>query len=153
MEEKKVEKFNVRVYGLALSSDNKVLLTDEFRLGMLMTKFPGGGLEPGEGTIDCLRRECREELGSEIEIIRHYYTTDFFQITRLVDPPQQLISIYYLIRIIDNSAFKTTTRRFDFMPLDGAQAFRWVPLQALSIDELSFPIDKKVGGMLKTAFF
>jgi 8-oxo-dGTP pyrophosphatase MutT (NUDIX family) len=153
MEDKKVEKFNVRVYGLALSPDNKVLLTDEFRLGMLMTKFPGGGLEPGEGTIGCLRRECREELGSEIEIIRHYYTTDFFQITRLIDPPQQLISIYYLININDKSAFKTTSRRFDFVPVDGAQAFRWVPLANLSIDELTFPIDKKVGGMLKTDFF
>lgn len=153
MEKKKIQKFNVRVYGLALSTDRHVLLTDEFRLGMLMTKFPGGGLEPGEGTLECLRRECREELGSEIEIIGHYYTTDFFQITRLINPPQQLISIYYLIRIIDTSAFKTTNRRFDFLPLDGAQTFRWVPLEKLSIDELTFPIDKKVGAMLKADFF
>ncbi len=152
MKEEKIQKFNVRVYGLALSADKKVLLSDEFRLGILMTKFPGGGLEPGEGTLDCLRRECREELGSEIEIIRHFYTTDFFQITRLIDPPQQLISIYYLIKIIDDSAFKTTSKRFDFDPVDGAQDFRWVPLQQLSIDELTFPIDKKVGGMLKEEF-
>jgi ADP-ribose pyrophosphatase YjhB (NUDIX family) len=152
MEEKKIQKFNVRVYGLALSADKQVLLSDEFRLGIMMTKFPGGGLEPGEGTLDCLRRECREELCSEIEIIRHFYTTDFFQITRLIDPPQQLISIYYLIKIIDDNAFKTTRKRFDFVPVDGAQAFRWVSLQKLSIDELTFPIDKKVAGMLKEKF-
>ncbi|HZK08388.1 MAG TPA: NUDIX domain-containing protein [Bacteroidales bacterium] len=152
MEEKKVQKFNVRVYGLALSADKKVLLTDEYRLGMLMTKFPGGGLEPGEGTLDCLRRECCEELGTEIKIIRHYYTTDFFQISRLIDPPQQLISIYYLIDIVDHSAFKIATRRFEFIPVDGAQTFRWVPLQQLSIDELTFPIDKKVGAMLQKEF-
>jgi 8-oxo-dGTP pyrophosphatase MutT (NUDIX family) len=152
MKEEKIQKFNVRVYGLVLSVDKKVLLSDEFRLGILMTKFPGGGLEPGEGTLDCLRRECREEFGSEIEIIRHFYTTDFFQISRLIDPPQQLISIYYLIKIIDDSTFKTTSKQFDFDPVDGAQSFRWVPLQQLSIDELTFPIDKKVGVMLKEEF-
>lgn len=30
--------------------------------------LPGGGLEHGEGMAEGLRRECREELGAEIEI-------------------------------------------------------------------------------------
>jgi 8-oxo-dGTP pyrophosphatase MutT (NUDIX family) len=54
----KPKMFNIRVYGLVIRQ-GKVLLTDEIRFGIPMTKFPGGGLKPGEGTVDCLRREMR----------------------------------------------------------------------------------------------
>lgn len=60
-----ISKVNIRVYGLIFCK-GLLLITDEFRLGMPMTKFPGGGLIKGEGTIDCLKRECMEELGQEI---------------------------------------------------------------------------------------
>ena len=70
--------FNIRVYGF-LFDEGKILVTDEFRLGMMMTKFPGGGLKYGEGLIDCLKREFMEELHAEAHITSHYYTTDFFQ--------------------------------------------------------------------------
>ena len=63
-------RFNVRVYGLLLNEKEEILVTDEFRLGVLMMKFPGGGLEFGEGTIDCLRRECMED--SILPGSRHY---------------------------------------------------------------------------------
>ena len=52
--------FNIRVYALLINEKNEVLITDEFRFGKEVTKFPGGGLHWGEGTIDCLQRECRE---------------------------------------------------------------------------------------------
>jgi hypothetical protein len=42
-------KFNIRVYGLLINKQQEVLVTDEYRIGMYMTKFPGGGLEYGEG--------------------------------------------------------------------------------------------------------
>lgn len=139
-----IKRFNVRVYGLAVNDKNEILLTDEFRLGMRMTKFPGGGLEFGEGTIDCLRRECREELDQDIEIVRHFYTTDYFQPTRLLKEPQQLISIYYLIRLEEPEVLATTHKRFDFEDVDGAQAFRWASVHNLMPEELTFPIDRKV---------
>jgi ADP-ribose pyrophosphatase YjhB (NUDIX family) len=125
------------------------LITDEFRLGMPMTKFPGGGLEFGEGTIDCLRRECREELDQEIEIIRHFYTTDYFQPTFLLSEPQQLISIYYLIKLKDPQNLQTAGDASSLEKTDGAQLFRWVSLSGLSPEILTFPIDKKVLEMLK----
>src|SRR5690554_6247324 len=88
--------FIIRVYGLVVNDKKEVLVTDEYQMNMEMTKFPGGGLEFGEGTIDCLKREFREEgNGQELINIRHFYTTDYFQ-KALFFEQAQLISIYYL---------------------------------------------------------
>lgn len=144
-----IKKFTIRVYGLFLNDSGEILLTDEFRLGTFMTKFPGGGLEFGEGTIDCLRRECREELHQEIHNIRHFYTTDFFQPTRLLPKPHQLISIYYLASLTEPGKLVTTHSRFDIPAVEGAQSFRWVKIKYLDENEITFPIDKKVVGLLK----
>ncbi len=147
-----IKKFNIRVYGIVLHKGH-VLLTDEFRLGMRMTKFPGGGLELGEGTADCLKREFREELEQEITVKEHIYTTDYFQPTRLLSEPQQLISIYYRVELKDYTVLKTSSRVFDFKEIkDGAQAFRWVKLSSMSAKEVTFPIDQKIVPMLKANY-
>lgn len=39
-------------------------------------EFPGGKLESGESVEACLKRELREELEMEVEIIRHLVTVD-----------------------------------------------------------------------------
>ena len=72
--------FIIRVYGIVINQNEEVLISDEFQMNMKMTKFPGGGLEYGEGIIDALKREFREECnGQEIKNIKHFYTTDFYQ--------------------------------------------------------------------------
>lgn len=147
-----IKKITIRVYGLFLNDFGEILLTDEFRLGTFMTKFPGGGLEFGEGTIDCLKRECREELHQEIRDIRHFYTTDFFQPTRLLPEPHQLISIYYLAALAEPEKLATTHLQFDIPAVEGAQSFRWVKIENLDENEITFPIDKKVVLMLKRDF-
>lgn len=144
MENIGITKFNLRVYGIVSNQYGEILVTDEYRLGMRMTKFPGGGLQFGEGTIDCLKREFREEMDQEIEVQDHFYTTDFFQSTRLLKEPQQLISIYYRVKPESPESIRTTQKRFDFDDLDGAQTFRWLDLKTITPDELTFPIDKKV---------
>lgn len=136
--------FNIRVYGLFINEKNQLLLTDEFRLNMQMTKFPGGGLEYGEGTIDCLKRECREELLQTPYDIRHFYTTDFFQPTRYLEQEQQLLSIYYSGKLEKPYAFHTTNKKFDFPAVDGMQSFRWVDINTLPPGELAMPIDRVV---------
>ena len=49
--------FNIRVYGILINDKKQVLVSDEFIRGSYYTKFPGGGLEYGEGLIEALKRE------------------------------------------------------------------------------------------------
>lgn len=145
--------FVLRVYGLFLNEKNQVLVTDEFQVGMKMTKFPGGGLHFGEGTIDCLRREIREECnGQEIKNIQHFYTTDFYQ-KALFYKNHQLISIYYLANFVNPLKFNISTKPFNFEKMEnGNQSFRWIDLKNLKQDVFSFPIDKFVYNKLIEKF-
>jgi 8-oxo-dGTP diphosphatase len=146
----KPSRFNIRVYGL-LADNGKILVTDEFRLNTFMTKFPGGALEYGEGTLDCLRREYREELGTEIGIIGHFYTTDFFQPTELLPVDMQLINIYYTVKAPKPYTFRTTERKFDFPEVvEGAQVFRWLEIATLTGEDFTLPIDQKIVPMIRS---
>jgi 8-oxo-dGTP pyrophosphatase MutT (NUDIX family) len=146
-------KFNIRVYALIIH-EGGILLSDEFRLSTRMTKFPGGGLEPGEGTLDCLRREIWEELGQKVIETKHFYTTDFFQPAYLLPEQEQLISIYYLTEIEAPEELVCVRKPFDYeYEVEGAQCFRWMSLQNLSGDTLSFPIDKRVVELLRSSYF
>lgn len=140
----------IRVYGLVVNSKQEILISDEFELNMKMTKFPGGGLEFGEGITDALKREFREECaGQELENIRHFYTTDFYQKARFFENTQ-LINVYYLADLKQPFQFKISEQAFDFeIGSSQTQSFRWVKINALKEDDFTFPIDKFVAGKLK----
>ncbi len=146
--------FNVRVYGLLFDAHQRLLVSDEFIRGNFFTKLPGGGLEIGEGTRDCLQREFKEETGLDVEIGKHIYTTDFFQISAF-NNTDQIISIYYWVHANDISSLITKNKAFDFEPhqIDNpkieAEVFRWVEWNDLSPDTMSLPIDKVVIQLLK----
>ena len=145
-----VGKFVIRVYGLILNTRGEVLITDEFQLDQPMTKFPGGGLQFGEGPIDCLVREIREECNQqEIKNIHHFYTTDFFQ-KALFYPNHQLVSIYYTAELKGEIQFKISDQPHQYPAgLNGGQSFRWVKINMLDLSEFSFPIDKLVAAKLQ----
>ncbi|MEA2106374.1 MAG: NUDIX domain-containing protein [Bacteroidota bacterium] len=141
--------FVIRVYGLFVNSQKEILISDEYQLDMKMTKFPGGGMHFGEGTKDCLKREIMEEMGQEIEIAEHFYTTDYFQPTYFYDN-FQLVSIYYLAKFKNELKCKISTKPFDFSELkNGNMSFRWVSIAQLSEKDMTFPVDQKVVGLLK----
>lgn len=94
--------FTIRVYGL-LEQDGKVLAIRERIAGEEYLKFPGGGLEFGEGLRDCLKREFQEELSLGIEVGEHLYTCDHFVQSKF-RPDRQVLAVYYLVKAAAGSA-------------------------------------------------
>jgi len=148
--------FNIRVYGILINEQKQVLVSDEFIRGQYYTKFCGGGLEKGEGTIDCLKREFMEEMNLKIEVTSHLYTTDFYQQSAF-NPLHQIISIYYYVKPLEAIRVPLRTKAFDF---DEAQlkmyhekgeteTFRFIEWDDFSEDTVSLPIDKIVAAMVK----
>src|SRR4029079_14697511 len=103
--------FNLRVYGILINEQKQVLVADELIRSMYITKFPGGGLEFGEGTRDCLKREFREEMNLDVEVGEHLYTTDYYQQSAF-NPAHQIISIYYYVKALEE--IKTIIREKEF---------------------------------------
>ncbi len=147
------EKFNIRVYGILMDKDKRVLVSDEIIKGKYYTKFPGGGLEFGEGTRDGLMREFKEETGLDVEIGDHIYTTDYFQLSAF-HAKAQIISIYYFVQAKDHALLETKAGLFDFTDSqkssgEDCEVFRWIPFDALNEQTVSLPIDKIVVRLLK----
>lgn len=147
--------FNIRVYGLLITDEKQVVVSDEFIRGAYITKFPGGGLELGEGTRDCLKREFKEEMNLEVAITDHIYTTDFFQMSAF-NPSHQIISIYYFVKALEPFSVGFKTKLFDFEPLQiadpngEAEVFRLINWDEFNASVVTLPIDKIVAELVKT---
>lgn len=135
------QRFNIRVYGICINERNEVLLSHERFRDLAFIKFPGGGLEWGEGTKDCLIREFQEEFGLEISVGELFYLTDFFQLSAF-SAEDQVISIYYRMQLSEQLNSPTTG--------DKEETLCWYPIKELSDELLTFPIDKHVARLLKT---
>ena len=148
--------FNIRVYGILINEKKQVLVSDEFIRGGYYTKFCGGGLEKGEGTIDCLKREFMEEMNLKVEIISHLYTTDFYQQSAF-NPEQQIISIYYYVKALETIKVPLRAEPFQFdedqlkmyKKKGETETFRFIEWNDFSADAVTLPIDKIVAIIVK----
>lgn len=153
-----MHKFSLRVYGILVNEKKQVLVSDEYIRGGHYTKFPGGGLEFGEGTRDCLKREFMEEMNLNVSVGDHIYTTDYFQMSAF-RPDQQIVSIYYFAQALEPITVPLRNKPFDF---DAAQlavyqekqeieTFRFIDWELFSAESVTLPIDKIVAEMIKKA--
>ena len=150
---------SIRVYGILLNEEKQVLVSDEFIRGAYYTKFPGGGLEIGEGTRDCLKREFKEEMNLEVAIGDHIYTTDFFQQSAF-NSAHQILSIYYFAKALEPIKVPLKNKEFDFdeqqlklySESQQIESFRFVEWDTFSAEKLTLPIDKIVAAMVKENF-
>ncbi len=144
--------FNIRVYGIWINENEEVLVSDEKIGPHYFTKFPGGGLEFGEGIKDCIIREWKEELDADIEVVQHLYTTDFFQISAF-DNTSQIVSVYYQVKPLHTPPVKFATDKFDLdHSLYETESFRWIPLTAFSEEDVTLPIDKIVAVQVRERY-
>lgn len=147
--------FNIRVYGILVNDKGQYLVSDEYIRGMYITKFCGGGLEFGEGTIDCLKREFMEEMRLPVDVISHLYTTDFFQISAF-NPAHQIISIYYRVKALQEISVPIRSEAFQFdedqlkmyEQSGETETFRFIDKQDFTPSCLTLPIDKIVANLL-----
>lgn len=147
--------FNIRVYGILFNEQHQLLVSDEYIRGDYYTKFPGGGLEFGEGTRDCLVREFKEEMDLNVTVGDHIYTTDFFQLSAF-HPDHQIISIYYFARASEPIRCPIRTSLFDFDSnqlevyerTGETETFRFIDIDKLTPDMVTLPIDKIVVQLL-----
>lgn len=140
--------FTLRAYGLLLH-EGRLLVADELIKGHRITKFPGGGLEYGEGLKDALVREVREEIGVEAFDVAHFYTTDFFQQSAFHTTPMQVVSVYYTFRVHDPAAIPVVSAPFQgFEGGNDQERFRWIELAGASEQLVTLPIDRVVLRML-----
>ena len=144
--------FNVRVYGILINEAKQVLVSDEriYNRNLEITKFPGGGLELGEGTLDCIKREFKEELNIDIEIVKHLYTTDFFQQSAFHDD-HQIISIYYIVKPI-MPLFIPVNNGLPEYPDKVGEIFRFIDWEFFNEDIMSLPIDKIAVKIFKSEY-
>ncbi len=129
--------FTIRVYGVFIQNQ-KLCLSREKIQNELVVKFPGGGLEYGEGTRECLQREILEETGQEIKTGAHFYTTDFFQPSIFHTHPVQVISIYYFAVFLYPESLKTIATELK------EEGIFWIPMTDVSPEILQLPIDQVV---------
>lgn len=126
-----INRFNLRVYGL-LIRNGRILLSKEIYKGRELIKFPGGGVEYGEGIKEALIREWEEEMACPIEIKSLFYVTDYFVQSAFIEE-DQIVSFYYIV------STEAT--------IPGSLAehhIYWVDLNPKLSDQFTFPQERKV---------
>ena len=154
-----MHRFTLRVYGILVNENKQVLVSDEFIRGNYYTKFPGGGLEFGEGTRDCLKREFKEEMDLDVDVREHLYTTDYFQMSAF-NSEHQIISIYYMVKALEEIKVPLREKTFDFDDKQMAvyqatgetETFRFIEWADFSADSVTLPIDKIAARLVKEKF-
>ncbi|MBL0738603.1 NUDIX hydrolase [Flavobacterium sp. GN10] len=126
---KPLSSFNVRAYAIC-ENDNKILALYEYHKGKIYCKLPGGGVEFGEGILDCLHREFEEELNAKIEIVEHLYTQEHF-VESIIDDGRQILLVYYVVKISNLEEMKIST--------SDISRFEWIDINE---NPFVLPIDK-----------
>ena len=132
--------FVIRVYGFIINDNNEILIADEFHYDTFMRKFPGGGLEHGEGIVDCLRRELKEELGFNLSILEQVFITPTF-VTSAFNSSAQVIGVYFRVRPVEEMI--SLYRENSLPPTEnGMENFKWISMDALSKSDFTFTTDQ-----------
>lgn len=137
-----ISNFNIRVYGILTDSEGRILISHERIKNQACVKFPGGGLEYGEGLKDGLMREFQEELSLNVRVDELLFITDFF-IQSAFKSEDQIVSVYFSVSSDALDSISTA----DEWPspesvVDKKQLIQWINPSDIDIEQLNFPGDK-----------
>ncbi len=133
-----MQNFDLRLYGFIINEVNGVLVSDECKNGIFFTKFPGGGVEFGEGIEAALKREFIEELAVTISEAEPFYFTDFYSLSPF-EQNCQLVAFYYLVEL-ESMRIEVSNHSFPFY--EEGEKQRWVSIQKLNEEEITFEHDR-----------
>lgn len=136
--------FNLRAYGI-LKRDHQVLITYESFKNYDFHKFPGGGVEWGEGLEETLQREFEEELSIGVEVGELFYVNRDFLPSKFFKE-DQIFVFYFWIQLKE-----PLPQRFlkdEFTANEAHILFKWVDLDEKLIDFFSLPKDIEVAKRL-----
>jgi len=123
-------RFNYRVVGVAIH-DGMILLHqagDE-----PFWTLPGGRAELGEAAEQTIQREMREELSTDVEVLRLlWFVENFFDYDGL---SYHEIALYFLIRFPADSR-PLSLRAFEAADGETTLRFRWFPLEEETLASL-----------------
>jgi 8-oxo-dGTP diphosphatase len=106
MEHVMVKRVRVAVKAVIVR-DGKLLVTKNIGHGGVFYLLPGGGQDHGESLHDALRRECREEIGADVEIQDLLFVRDYIgrhhEFTRFEHDVHQL-EIMFRCALADGAA-------------------------------------------------
>ena len=135
------DSFTIRVYGL-LIHNKQVLLSREIIKGDVYTKFPGGGLEYGEGVIDCLNREFMEETGIHLTRWELFHTNESYLPSQFHES-KQVIVIYYRVWADEPGTIQTGNPGSLSSPKNNSnQVLYWCDLEKLNEELLNLGADQ-----------
>ena len=124
------ERRDIEVVAAIIIRDGKVFATQR-GYGEFKDKweFPGGKVEPGESREEALRREIREELDTEINIVRLLCTVEYNY------PAFHLTMHCYLCSVVSGTLVLKEHESARWLPAEALESVDWLPadLQILPI--------------------
>lgn len=121
------QRFTFRVAGVCLLDGHVLLQTSETIDFWIL---PGGRCEFGETTIDSLRREMREELEADVDIVRLIWTIENFFERDGIHVHE--LSLCYEMTLPEDSPLAPVGAEFTTIDAGTSISFKWFPLGELS---------------------
>jgi 8-oxo-dGTP pyrophosphatase MutT (NUDIX family) len=138
--------FNIRVYALVVKN-NRLLISEEQHGGFFLRKFPGGGLQFGEGVLQALHRELKEELDADVDSASLLCVTEDFVVSFL-NNKQQVIGVHYLVDLKQD--YSDEFLKNNHLELEnGHIQFKWVLIDSLTAEDFTSSVDKSAFEKLK----